>query len=77
MIMALPHVAFKTMNNIASLLAFVFNLSLANGTRPDLLKLAKVIPIYKKDSPDLFTNYRPISLLPCISMILEKIAIWI
>ena len=63
----------QIINNIASPLAFIFNLSLTTGTCPDLLKLAKVIPIYKKDNPNLLTNYRPISLLPCISKILEKI----
>ncbi len=31
---------------------------------PDQLKLAKVVPIDKKDDETLFTNYKPISLLP-------------
>ena len=59
--------------NVAAPLAFIFNLSLSSGICPDLLKIAKVIPIYKKDNPNQLTNYRPISLLPCISKILEKI----
>ena len=30
---------------------------------PEQLKLAKVIPIYKKEDPEIFSNYRPVSSL--------------
>ena len=43
------------------------------GLVPDMAKLAKIIPIYKaKDKKDI-SNYRPISLLPVVSKILEKV----
>ena len=51
----------------------LFNLSLKTGYIPIELKTAKLIPIYKCEERDLFTNYRPISLLPSLSKILEKI----
>ena len=54
-------------------LAFIINKSLEQGTVPDQMKLAKVVPIYKANNKQLLTNYRPISLLPNISKILEKV----
>ena len=37
------------------------------------LKIAKVIPLYKSKNPELFKNYRPISIPPCLSKILERL----
>ena len=54
-------------------LKIIFNKSLSDGIVPDDLKIAKVVPIYKKDSVESFGNYRPVSVLPCFSKILERI----
>jgi len=53
-------------------LAYIFSLSMKTGVVPDDLKVAKVIPLFKADDPCCFNNYRPISILPCFSKILEK-----
>ena len=49
------------------------NISLKQGVVPDAMKLANVIPIHKAKSKQLFTNYRPISLLSNISKVLQKV----
>jgi len=54
-------------------LLHIFNLSISNGIVPDQLKIAKVIPIYKKGDTKLACNYRPISLLSIFDKLLEKI----
>ena len=53
-------------------LTLLVNQVLYSGVFPDKLKIANIIPIFKKDDPSLFKNYRPISLLPTISKVLEK-----
>ena len=37
------------------------------------MKIAKVLPVYKNGAKNEFNNYRPISLLPQLSKILEKL----
>ena len=60
-------------DNIIACLVHIFNLSLKQGKFITEFKLAKIIPIPKKGDLTIMTNYRPISLLSCISKILEKL----
>ena len=57
---------------IVSSLTYIFNKIIDSGIFPDFLKNAQVSPIYKDGERCLATNYRPISVLPTISKLLEK-----
>lgn len=60
-------------NELYKNLTLIFNKSLNLGCFPDKLKTAKVIPIHKGDSKMECSNYRPISLLPILGKLLEKL----
>ena len=53
-------------------LTHLFNMSLRTGKLPDQWKMAKVTPLFKKGSKSDMNNYRPISVLPIATKILER-----
>ena len=61
--------------NISIILAIIINQSISTGIFPDKLKLAIVTPIYKGQNLDIHdsSSYRPISMLPTLSKIFEKV----
>ena len=63
----------KCFGELCEPLKYLFNLSIVKGIFPDDLKIAKVTPIYKADNSSNISNYRPISVLPCFSKMLERI----
>ena len=52
---------------------YIFSLSIEKGIFPDQLKIAKVTPLFKKGDNVFMDNYRPISVPPCFSKILERL----
>ena len=50
----------------------MFNPSIEKGVFPEDLKIARVTPTYKDEDSSDVSNYRPISVLPCFSKILER-----
>ena len=60
-------------NELKTPLTLIINQMLTTGIFPQSFKISKIIPLYKKGDHSLLTNYRPISLLPTISKVFEKI----
>ena len=54
-------------------IADLFNQSVTECNYPTCLKIARVAPIYKKGNKKLIENYRPVSVLPVINKIFEKL----
>ena len=61
-----------TIEVIAKPLSHIINLSFRSGTVPDQMKISRVIPLFKSGIKSRFCNYRPISILPAFSKILER-----
>ena len=51
----------------------IFNHYISLGRYPEAMKIAKVIPLFKKGNRSLSSNYRPISLLSTFNKIFERI----
>ena len=60
-------------DDLARPLSMLFSLCFRNACQPASWKIANVVPIFKKNSKSLPNNYRPVSLLPIISKIMERI----
>ena len=63
----------QTFNIISKPLTHIINLSIAHGVVPNEMKTARVIPLFKAGDKAIFTNYRPISILPSFSKFLERV----
>ena len=60
-------------STIAPILAKLFNKSMECGECRDCLKISQIVPIPKCSSPSIPSHYRPISVLPTVCKIFEKI----
>ena len=59
---------------IAKPLVYLINLSFSTGVFMDLLKIANIIPDFRKGDKEDYNNYRPISLISNLSKLIEKLA---
>lgn len=57
---------------IAPVLTNIYNNCIIKGYFPKILKIAEIIPIHKKGSKDICSNYRPISILNPFAKLFEK-----
>ena len=62
-----------TKKSISTPLSALINYPFANGTFPNVCKIAKVVPVFKNESRLLGNNYRPTSLLSNVGKIIEKL----
>ena len=70
----IPSLLIKwSITNIAPILANIFNDCVNSGQYPNSLKIAKVTPLFKNGDTSVADNYRPISVLPQIDKIFEKL----
>eukprot|EP00733_Pompholyxophrys_punicea_P000182 Pompholyxophrys_punicea_v1_NODE_31_length_5106_cov_5.948276.p1 type:complete len:607 gc:universal NODE_31_length_5106_cov_5.948276:3591-1771(-) len=60
-------------HSLSAPLTHIIRLSLEQGIFPAALKMAKIIPIYKSGCQTMISNYRPLSILPTLAKIFEKI----
>ena len=58
---------------ISDSLTLIFNQAITLSSFPDEWKIARVVPLYKNGQRSIPGNYRPISVLPAISKIMERI----
>ena len=63
----------STYSSILEPLTHICNISITEGVFPNELKIARVVPIFKAGDPMSFSNYRPVSVLPVFSKILERL----
>ena len=63
----------KVITQIIKPFSHICNVSFQTGVFPSKMKIAKVVPLFKSGEKNVFTNYRPISLLPQFSKIVEKL----
>ena len=58
---------------ISHSLCRIYNMSIESGIFPNSWKIARVAPIFKSGSTEGRSNYRPISVLPVVSRLFEKL----
>ena len=63
----------KVSHIIAPTLSMYYNILMKDGMFPEVLKIGKITPIYKKGNPEDIGNYRPVSTLPIFGKLFEKV----
>ena len=58
---------------ISPILKQYYNIFISKGQFPDIFKIGKITPIFKKGDEENFENYRPVSTLPLFGKIFEKV----
>ena len=68
-----PKVIKAVAGEIAGPLSRLYNCCMREGHYPACFKVARVVPVFKAEDPTQFSNYRPVSVLPTLSQIFERV----
>ena len=68
-----PKLLKPVATSLSPVLSVIFNQCVDKSIFPENAKMAEVIPLFKKDDNLIMKNYRPVSILPSLSKVLEKI----
>ena len=66
-------ILMQVIPNIVKPLTYICNKSFLEGCFPDSMKISRIVPIFKAGDKSSLNNYRPISILPQFSKLLEKL----
>ena len=71
---AIPNRLLKEANNLISpSLCEIFNCAIETKTYPDDLNIAKTTPLFKTDDKEDMNNYKPISVIPTVARVFERL----
>ena len=68
-----PRVIKAVAPELAGSLSRLMNCCMREGHYPECFKIARVVPVFKSEDPTQFSNYRPVSVLPVLSQIFERV----
>ena len=68
-----PKVIKGVAKELSGSLSRLYNSCMREGHYPACFKVARVVPVFKAEDPTEFSNYRPVSVLPVLSQIFEKV----
>ena len=68
-----PRVIKGVAKELSGSLSRLYNSCMREGFYPDSFKVARVVPVFKAEDPTEFSNYRPVSVLPVLSQIFERV----
>ena len=68
-----PKIVIMLKDDISYSIQSIANMMIDQSAFPDQAKISSVTPAFKKDDKMDKTNDRPISIMPCLSKILEKV----
>ena len=66
-----PSILLLILDTVAPLIAHLYNMCIEVGVYPDILKIGRVIPVFKSGDEKSMSNYRPITTLTTINKIFE------